>query len=250
MSVLSIRLSGSVLVLSAFGMLAMSGCQKSESADASANTPSVAGKNDSNSALSESISSEVKPLSLSELPASLKTDAFEYYGLGKEGETKFSVVNGENKTEASTKYMLVKVDGDKAEFKSVNSGALAELGEVTYELSPQGIKVTKSSSVTPDPNSYELVTGLSTGKSWPFSLKASGNELSGTNTVKGTESVKTSVGEYKDALVIETVATGKGSEPISVKMKQWFVKGRGVVKSEIKNTIGKQTSNIKMEELN
>jgi hypothetical protein len=95
---------------------------------------------------------------------------------------------------------------------------------------------------------FELPTGLTTGKTWPFKLPSGDQTLVGTNVIKGTESVTTPVGTHKDALVVVSTGTNtQNGKKVQVSMKNWLVKGRGLVKA-ITNVSGKDKQAFTMEE--
>lgn len=236
-----------------FGLV---GCEKS--ANSGSPTPQStlksissdeSGSNNSATAGNETKKSEVVKIDLAKLPADLKGDAFEYYGLGRTEPIKMTVVRGSDKSPASQNVSLTKVESDAAEFTIISDGALKDLGEVKVKLDKSGIRVVSLKGEAADPDTFELPNGLTKGKSWPFKLPSSDAKISGVNKVIGTESVKTAVRTYADALVVETTATGTQSgQKIQLKSKQWLVKGRGQVKAEITNVSGKTTTKISMEE--
>ncbi len=192
-----------------------------------------------------------KPIDISKLPASLKGDAYDYYGLGRADAIKMKVNRDGSKEDATQTVSMTKVDADHAEFLISSTGALAQLGDVTVKLDKDGIRVVSMGESKVDPDTFELPNGLKKGKSWPFKLPSAGSTISGTNKVIGTETIKTSVGTYKDALVVETKASGtQAGQKVALTSKQWLVKGRGQVKAEITNVSGGKTSKITMEESN
>ena len=188
-------------------------------------------------------------LDLAKIPAELKGDAFEYYGLGRTDPIKMKVVRGADSQDATQTVKLTKVEKDYAEFTITSDGALAELGEVVVRLDKAGIKVVSVKGTPADPDTFELPNGLSKGKSWPFKLPNEQQKISGTNKVGGTEKVKTAVGTYEDALVVVMTGTGvQAGQKTQLQSKQWLVKGRGQVKAEITNVAGKAKQTITMEE--
>ena len=188
-------------------------------------------------------------LDLSKIPASLKGDAFEYYGLARSEPIKMSVTQSGKTDPATQTVKLTKVDADRAEFTISNDGGLAKLGEVVVSLDKNGIKVVSVNGQKADTETFELPNGLSKGKKWPFKLENGDLKLTGTNVVSGTESVTTAVGTYKDALLVVSTATGKqGKDTVQLKSKQWLVKGRVQIKAEITNVSGKTTTTVTMAE--
>ena len=144
---------------------------------------------------------------------------------------------------------LKKVENGRAEFTITNQGGLEKLGEVMVSLDKNGIKVVSVNGQKADSETFELPSGLTTGKTWPFKLESNGMKLTGSNVVKGTESITTAVGTYKDALLVVSTATGiQSGQKVMLKSKQWLVKGRGQVKAEITNVSGKNTQSVTMSE--
>jgi hypothetical protein len=192
---------------------------------------------------------QVPSLDLSKIPATLRGDAFEYYGLGRTEPIKMTVTQSGKSDPATQTVKLTKVDAEKAEFTISNDGGLAKLGEVIVSLDKNGIKVVSVNGQKADAETFELPNGLSKGKKWPFKLENGDLKLTGTNVVSGTESVTTAVGTYKDALLVVSTSTGKqGKETVQLKSKQWLVKGRGQIKAEITNVSGKTTQTVTMAE--
>jgi hypothetical protein len=188
-------------------------------------------------------------LDLSKIPTELKGDAYEYYGLGRTEPIKMTVTQDGSAKPASQTVKLTKVENGKAEFSITNEGGLDRLGEVLVSLDKDGIKVVSVNGQKADADTFELPTGLKTGKSWPFKLQSGDLKLTGSNVVKGTESVTTAVGTYKDALLVVSTASGnQGGQKVQLKSKQWLVKGRGQVKAEITNVSGKITQSVTMSE--
>lgn len=188
-------------------------------------------------------------IDLSKVPADLKGDAYEYYGLGRTEPIKMTVVRGSDKQDASQTVKLTKVEKDYAEFTITSDGALSELGEVIVRLDKGGIRVMSVKGKAADPDTFELPNGLTKGKSWPFKLPGEDPKISGTNKVGGTEKVKTAVGTYENALLVITTASGvQAGQKTQLQSKQWLVKGRGQVKAEITNVSGKTKQTVTMEE--
>lgn len=188
-------------------------------------------------------------IDLAKIPADLKQDAFEYYGLGRTEPIKMSVIRGADKQDASQTVKLTKVEKDYAEFTITSDGALSQLGEVVVRLDKGGIKVMSVNGKPADPDTFELPNGLTKGKAWPFKLPGEDPKISGTNKVSGTEKVTTPVGTYDNALLVVTTASGvQAGQKTQLQSKQWLVKGRGQVKAEITNVSGKTKQTVTMEE--
>lgn len=188
-------------------------------------------------------------MDLAKIPASLKGDAFEYYGLSRTEPIKMTVTQSGSSEPAEQTVKLTKVDTAKAEFTISNTGGLSRLGEVLVSLGKEGIRVVSVNGQKADADTFELPNGLVKGKKWPFKLQSGELKLTGSNVVSGTESVTTAVGTYTDAILVVSTATGQqGGQKVELKSKQWLVKGRGQVKAEITNVSGKTTQTVTMAE--
>ena len=199
------------------------------------------------------VAPETKPqepgMDLAKIPAALKSDAYDYYGLGRTDPVKMTVTKNGSSEPATETVRLTKVDAGVAEFTISNDGGLVKLGKVLVSLDKNGIKVVSVDGQKADSETYELPNGLTKGKSWPSKLQNGNLQLTCTNVVSGTESVTTSVGTYKDALLVISTASGEqDGQKVQVKSKQWLVKGRGQVKADITYVSGKTTQSVSMEE--
>ena len=188
-------------------------------------------------------------MDLAKIPADLRGDAFEYYGLSRTDPIKMTVTQSGSSEQAEQVVKLAAVDATKAEFTISNTGGLSRLGEVLVSLDKEGIRVVSVNGQKADADTFELPNGLVKGKRWPFKLQSGELKLTGSNVVSGTESVTTAVGTYKDALLVISTATGQqGGQKVELKSKQWLVKGRGQIKAEITNVSGKTTQTVTMAE--
>ena len=190
--------------------------------------------------------SKTKPaaagLDLSTIPANLKGDAYDYYGLGRTEPIKMSMVQRGSSTAANQMVRLTKVEKDSAQFTISNEGGFQKIGDVVLKLDKEGIRVVTMNGQKADENTFELPNGLVKGKSWPTKMELDGSTFTGTNKVVGTETVTTPVGTYKDALVIVSTAAGtQNGQKFQSTIKLWLVKGRGQVRAEVTNVSGKAT---------
>lgn len=188
-------------------------------------------------------------LDLSTVPANLKSDAYEFYGLGRTEPIKMSMVQDGSSTAATQTVRLTKVDKESVQFTISNEGGFQKIGEVVLKLDKEGIRVVTMNGQKADENTFELPNGLVKGKSWPTKMELGGSTFTGTNKVAGTESVTTPVGTYKDALVIVSTAAGtQNGQKVKSTIKLWLVKGRGQVRAEVTNVTGKSTQKISVLE--
>ncbi|HRI44593.1 MAG TPA: hypothetical protein PLL78_13615 [Fimbriimonadaceae bacterium] len=217
------------------GSLAFAGCKPS-APPTSSEPPKATDKN-------EESKEEPKPppaADLALIPPSLKTDAFEFYGLGNTEALRYEVIadGAAPKVGDQTVRFTGMKDGN-AQFSIERTGDLASaMGSQELELRPKGIYTTQTSLGSIEGDSLELPSSLKIGTTWKAdqSLKTADErqvKSSATYKVVRMEKVKTKGGDF-DALLV----TGKGSitldgQKASLDMKQWLAKGKGAVKTEI-----------------
>lgn len=176
------------------------------------------------------------------IPADVKTDAFDYYGLANAEPVPMEVVaDGSPQRTGTQTTKLVQVENGVATYEIARTGSLSALGTMTLEARKDGIYVKSTSIGEIEGEQLELPTGLTPGKTWKTSLKIKrqdGSMVENDSTFKVVrqEKVKTPAGEF-DALLIESTGPMKmeGNES-KMSTKGWFVKGRGAVKMSITTT--------------
>ncbi|MBS1701020.1 MAG: hypothetical protein JST12_05110 [Armatimonadetes bacterium] len=235
--------------------LGIVGCAQEKDSNAPATNSSSSSanesKSDSNAANSDTNTAEAVPqgMSLDKIPAELKKDAFDYYGLGRPAPVKMNVVTGSDRQPATQTIILDRVEDGHADFTVKNEGALAQLGDVKLRLDKKGVRIMSIGGVEAAPDTYELVNGLTKGKAWEAKMKTASATISSRNVVSGTEDVTTPVGTYKDALVITVTGSGlQGKQKFQMTSKVWLVKGRGQVKAEDTNVEGSNKTTYTIEE--
>lgn len=179
-------------------------------------------------------------LPLSELPDSLKSDAFEYYGLGNTEpmDLERSVAGTPDVVTGSQRFRLKEVKDGKAIFVVERTGGFAAVGDSELSLEQDGLYAMSSTVGKITPHQLELPAKLDVGTQWKSETKLEqpngiSLEHKATNKVVAMEKVKTKAGDY-DALVVQSSgpATING-ESMEMRTKAWFVKGLGAVKMEI-----------------
>lgn len=201
----------------------------------------------------------VKP-DIGDLPASIKHDAFEYYGLDNQKTLDLKMsANGVDYSGSAT-VELEKIEGEKAYFKVVRTGTAADfLGTDSLMVDSQGIHATGNTLGKLTPASHlAMPADLTPGKTWNVKTKLvqeNGRELNenSVNKVEGIRDLKTKSGVEK-ALLISTTGDTSLSESGETKkmkstLKRWFVKGTGLVKAEMTFTGAGQPSNTIVIEL-
>jgi hypothetical protein len=204
-------------------------------------TPGIAGK-------SESEAAPARPLS--EIPASLKHDAYEYFGLGNPQPLTYQITSTAPGAQPVTGTQTVRFTGmenGEARFSITRTDGMASLGDAEMAVTDKGVEMIRSSVGDMGGRKLELPRGLSVGKSWKdkSSFDAQGRKMSmeGTYKVAKMETVETPAGKF-DALKIEANAkvTLDGQKG-TMKMDSWWVKGLGSVKITVENTMAGGTKN-------
>lgn len=188
---------------------------------------------------------EVQKPTLDEVPAEIKHEGFQYYGLGnlKPIDMELTAPNIPLQT-GGISAELEKIEGATAQFKVSRTGALAEtLGDETVMVDKTGIYLigTSIGTITPA-KSLAMPASLTPGKTWKVQNKIvqnSGQEMVEVSTYKieGVRDLKTKTGTEKALLVTSTgTATVKnGGQTIKSThtSKYWYVKGIGSVQVEM-----------------
>lgn len=221
------------------GLLLASGCGGPAKPAAKGGTPAPAPAGPS----TDSAPSNPEAVSLSELPEELKTDAFEYYGLGntKPVDLERTEEGNPNVVTGSQRFWLKEVKDGKATFVVERTGGFASVGDSELSLESDGLYAMSSTIGKITPHQLELPAKLDVGTQWTSDTKLeqpNGNSLEqkATNKVVRAEKVKTKAGEY-DALLVESSGPAKiNGESVEMRTKAWFVKGLGAVKMEIVTT--------------
>ena len=178
---------------------------------------------------------------IDQIPAEVKTEAFDYEGLANTQLQKFvDTASTSSPSTGTFQVTLKEIKDGKAIFEEVSTGGIA--GEQTEKMSADAIgiyheELAPAKLLTPhvielpakpaprltwtDKTSIDY--GAATGSSMVFT----GEE---TNKVVGIQSIKIKLGTF-DALEVDTTGTGTfNKDPITVSEKRWFVKGVGIVK--------------------
>lgn len=206
---------------------------------------------------------EVPKPALSELPAEVKHEGFEYYGLGNTKPIdmeltapKIAVQTGGFSAE------LEKIEGSTAEFKVLRTGALAEtLGNDTMMVDKTGIYLigTSIGKISPE-KSMAMPAAPTPGKTWSVKnkiIRNNGQEMveESTYKIEGVRDLKTKKGTEKALLVTSTGTATVTNAGKTVKSshtsKYWYVKGVGTVQVEMTlKTPGEPVSSITLRRPN
>jgi hypothetical protein len=195
------------------------------------------------------------------IPASVKHVAFDYYGLGN-GKAMDLVLRtpGQPARTGGVVAQLEKVEGGKAFFKIVRTGALAQdLGDDSVMVDSTGVYMVGTSIGTITPTKFlALPADLAPGKTWPLKTKVvrqDGQEIQEDSVykVEGVRDLQTKGGTQKALLVTSngTAIVSKDGKKDTAKYqtKSWYVKGLGPVKIEISLTSpGQPTQTLTVEQ--
>lgn len=197
----------------------------------------------------------------SQVPATVKTDAFAYFGLGNNKAMNVEMrVKGRATMTGAIVSKLVKIDGETATYSIERTGGIAaDLGTDTILVDKSGVYIvgTTVGTMTPD-KSLQLPADLKPGATWETHSKVSktdGTELTenGKYIVKGIEPLTTKVGKY-EALVVTSTGTGTvkvqgQTNPATYNATSYYVKDRGLVKQIINLTLkGQPANSVTIEE--
>ncbi len=185
----------------------------------------------------------------SDIPASLKSDAFEYFGLGNDKSVDYEV-RTEGQSEIGTgsaKNAFVGMKDGVAEFITTRTGALEQFGATDHVTSESdGVYTTSTSAGTLGGKHLELPVKLTPGSKWSATTTLTtpqGKSFRDDDqcVVKGTEHVQVPGGSYEALRVDSTGTAVIEGQKARTESRYWFVKGKGFVKfvSKIIPTKGK-----------
>lgn len=192
-------------------------------------------------------------LSIDSLPAELKNDAFEYYGLGRKLPITMTLTSNNTPQVGAQDVRLLEVTPEEAKFEIISTDGLNLFGRNVVGLRKDGIRILESEIMQSEPGDFELPAGLSTGRTWSTRQKLEDGSRSMKVTlaqkVVGPQALTTKVAAYPDALYV----TGQGEgtfngKPVKMKTQSWFVRGRGTVKQVIDFTQNGRTDTTTIEE--
>ncbi|CAN5525032.1 hypothetical protein BH11ARM2_BH11ARM2_01620 [soil metagenome] len=181
--------------------------------------------------------------SAASIPAELKHEGYEYYGLGNDQpvdmEVRTTSDSGVRTGSQITRFKGMQ-DG-KAVYSIERTGGLTDLlGQMDVTLEPDGIFVKSSSVAKVGDRDMEMPAKLSPGTTWEARtvVEQPGRELNVLVKFKvvGPENIKTPVG---DRSTLRVDSTGEGTlmgKKVRMDSQSWYVKGFGMVKSVLKYT--------------
>lgn len=171
------------------------------------------------------------------LPAELKNDAFDYYGLGNPKPVQLEIITQEGfpPIPGTRSFAMGKVEDGKATFIEHQTGALESQGDITFSLEKDGLYVMSSSKTELKAHSLEMPAKLDVGSGWKdhTEMAPGGKKIVLDNDLKveRKERVSTPGGTFDDALYITSIGQGTiDGKPVKLTTKSWYVRGIGPVK--------------------
>ena len=172
------------------------------------------------------------------LPDALKSDAFEYYGLGNDKPVRLEIVENGMPTSGTKTIKLDKIEGGKASYVLRQEGGLAAQGDITLSLEKDGIYAMKSSVSKLKAHSLEMPAKLEVGGGWKDHTEMGDRiVLDSDLKIVGKERVSTPGGTFDEALHVTSKGGGTmGEGPIELETEMWYVRGLGAVKQILRIT--------------
>ena len=176
------------------------------------------------------------------IPAELKKDAFDYYGLGNEQPIDMEVVQSGGATSTTgTQYVTLKeVKGGEAIFEIGRTGNLEMYGTQTVTLNDKGVYLTSSTTADIEGDRLELPNDLTPGRTWKNHLKIKGEremDVVMNCKVVGVQKFTTKAGEREGLLITASGSGTLGGQKVTMDSKSWYVRGKGGLKSELVTTM-------------
>lgn len=179
-----------------------------------------------------------------DIPATLKSDAYDYFGLANSKPIDYEM-RTEGKPEIGTGSIKTEFAGMKnrvATYTTTRTGALEQFGATdSITLEPDGIYTVSTSAGKMNGKHLELPSKLVAGTKWSDKMSletTAGQKMEGEDSfaAKGTESVQTKAGKYQ-ALRVESTGTAViDGQKVRTENRYWYVRGKGFVKFESKVT--------------
>ena len=200
-------------------------------------------------------STDTTPVSRDQIPADLKTDAFEYFGLSndKPVDMEYTATAQPGLHTGSVITTLTDMKDGKPVFTIERTGGLAPLGTQKVSLEKDGIYVIESDPPILDGPQLQMPSDLTPGKSWKnrirFDQGGTKMDVEMTYTIKGVEKFKTKKGDREGLLVLAKGSGTRNGAKLTMESKEWHVKGLGPVRAElISKTADGKTEKVLIEE--
>jgi len=178
-----------------------------------------------------------------QVPDTLKTDGYHYYGLGysKPMNLEISISDQPNSTVSGTQTISLKEIKDGVPtYKIERTGPLAKLGAQEVELKPDGIYNTASTVAKVSAKDLEMPAKLTPGSTWKSHTEVDQGTTKMVNDsvfkVGGIEKVQTKAGEHEGLVITSTGVGTVGDKKVHTTSKSWYVKDLGGVKTVLNTT--------------
>ncbi len=178
------------------------------------------------------------------LPADLQTEGFLYSGAGNSKPMDMQMTQSTDKGQVRTGAQTITFTGlkdGKATYHIDRTGGLADLGTEDWTVSKDGVFDTSSSEMTYVGTAMELPAVPKPGLTWTIHAKADSATAKLDQVIQvrivGKQTVTVKAGTFQDALLVEGEGTGtEQGQKIRTQLRNWYVKGLGVVKASLKLT--------------
>jgi hypothetical protein len=192
----------------------------------------------------------------SQIAASLRSDAYRFYGLANPATRRytFAVASGTAGAPGTQRADLVSVSPRAAHFRIVRGGSLAMLGSLDISLEADGIHLVGSSQGAVEKPALIMPSHLAVGTTWQseyVETPVSGGEpttYSGTDVVEGRERIATTAGEFDTVRIATTASVSTGATHATLRLTAWYAEGVGSVRVVSDSTSeGGETSHMVVE---
>lgn len=188
-----------------------------------------------------------------QLPASLRNEAYRAYGLANPATRRYRMSSGGDASYAGTQRAdLLEISPDAARFRIVRAGGLATLGSLEVSLEADGIHLVGSSQGTVGERTLILPASLPTGATWSSSYvigpEGAATRYSGTDVVEGRDTVTTPAGTFEAIRIVSNATVESGDARGTVRTVVWYTLDVGSVRTESETSIaGGATTKVVVE---
>ncbi len=183
---------------------------------------------------------ESKPSKEIAIPASLKSQAFDYFGINQYSKFNYEVASSDGSSNELTRELKLLSANDKELVVEESASSIGGVQKFEHVLKKDGLY---SRQVRADGTKGQLQLALPSelvaGKKWQtkttVEVVGKSIEMNSSSTIVGFEKIKVGDKTY-DALKLREDATLGGSSPEKWKTTTWLAKGVGLVKMEIDRT--------------
>ena len=225
-----------LLALLPLCLLVIAGCNPKTAVEGKTDNPPKTDKSVNVGGLDET----TRPAANQTVPAELMHEGYEYYGLGNTSPVEMVIRIPDQEARTGTQQIELKeLKEGKAIYSIKRTGGLEALGDEEVLLTKDGIFAYKAGTELIKPQKLELPGVITPGRKWPTDSQftgPNGNSLKQKSTTKivGMEKTKTPSGEVDALVVSESGSFSQQGVTTPVTARMWLVKGKGVVKLEVK----------------